>query len=217
MPGLCQHPEFIGSPVEPHQISVAGAFQGSIPQWPYHKSVGQPFVLVRTCSSKLFAMPHEMPLKIMAVFKRHGVGNVTKLYISLEVACRALVCDGIERDKPNLVSQGSDPNCYFAGYSPSRREGRVDLLPAAAAEYPRGKPMFYGVIGEDIAEYRCVRGGGPYCNSAAVRPVKRAKGSSLAWRGQIRQIPAGSRFDKYRSRLETLRKSPCGKREALAD
>src|ERR1035437_2527839 len=144
MPGLCQYPEFIGSRVEPHQISVAGAFQGSIPQWPYHKSVGQPFVLVRTCSSKLFAMPHEMPLKIMAVFKPHGVGNVTKLYVSLEVASRALVCDGIERDKPNLVSQGSDPNCYFAGYSPCRREGRVDQFavspkcPLHASQTARG-------------------------------------------------------------------------------
>ena len=37
-------------------------------------------------------MPDEMPLKIVAMFKRYGVGNIPKLYIGREAACRALVC-----------------------------------------------------------------------------------------------------------------------------
>jgi len=98
MAAPCQHSEFIGSRVEAHQISVARAFQGSLPQWPHHKSVCQPFVLSGTCGSKLFPMPHEMPLKIMAVFKRHGVVGVPKLYIGREMACGALDCVDIELD-----------------------------------------------------------------------------------------------------------------------
>src|ERR1035437_43930 len=103
--------------VEAHQITVAGAFQASIPQWPYHKSVGLPFVLIGTCSSKLFPMPHAMPLKIITVFKRHGVGNVPKLYISREMACRALACDGIE--SLSSLSQGGGQNCYSPGIRPA--------------------------------------------------------------------------------------------------
>jgi len=68
-------------------------------------------------------MPHEMPLEIIAVFKRHGVGNVPKLYISLEMACRALACDGFEHGEPCFIIARPWPELPFAVYSPCRREG----------------------------------------------------------------------------------------------
>jgi hypothetical protein len=69
-----QHPEFTRSRVKAYQISVPSAFQGSLPQWPSHKSVGQPFILIGGRSSKLVPVPHEMPLKVVAMFERHGAG-----------------------------------------------------------------------------------------------------------------------------------------------
>jgi hypothetical protein len=110
----CQHPEFIGSRVEAHQISVAGAFQSSSPQWPRHKSVGQPFVFIGTCNFKLIPMPREMPLKIIAVFKRHGVGNVPKLHISREMDSRAWF---VKASSLIVIIARQCPNCYFADYS----------------------------------------------------------------------------------------------------
>jgi len=91
---LCQHSEFIGSRIESHQISIAGAFQGSSPKWPHHESVSPLFILVRGCNSKFLPVPREMPFKCITVFKRHGVGNVNKLYIEREIARTALACDG---------------------------------------------------------------------------------------------------------------------------
>ena len=72
-----QHAEFTRSRVKAYQISVPGAFQGSLPQWPHHKGVRQPFVLVGSRGSELIPVPHEMPLKIVAMFKRHGAGYFT--------------------------------------------------------------------------------------------------------------------------------------------
>jgi hypothetical protein len=69
-----QHPEFTRSRVKAYQISVPSAFQGSFPQWSHHKSVGQPFILIGSRGSKLVPVPHEMPLKIVAMFKRHDAG-----------------------------------------------------------------------------------------------------------------------------------------------
>jgi hypothetical protein len=40
----------------------------------HHKSVGQPCILIGSRGSKLVPVPHEMPLKIVAMFKRHGAG-----------------------------------------------------------------------------------------------------------------------------------------------
>jgi hypothetical protein len=97
MPLRCQDSKFFSSRVESDQVSLAIAFQGSISQWPDHKRVGQPLILIGSCSSKLFTMPYKMPLKIIAVFKRHGVGNVSRLYISWDIDCKALVCDDMEQ------------------------------------------------------------------------------------------------------------------------
>jgi len=71
----CQHSEFTGSGVEAHQIPIPRAFQSSGPQWPHHKIVRQAFVLIDSCSSKLFPVPHEMPLKSVAMSERHGLAT----------------------------------------------------------------------------------------------------------------------------------------------
>jgi hypothetical protein len=55
---------------------------------------------------KFFPMPHEMPLKVIAGFERHGVGANPKLYIGREMARRALACDGINRHEPTLIIAG---------------------------------------------------------------------------------------------------------------
>ncbi len=100
----CPDPKFVRSWVEADQISLTSAFQGSISQWLHQKSVGQPLILIGSCSSKLFTVPHEVPLKIIAVFERHGVGNVPKLYIRWEMDCQALVCDDMEHSNPDSLS-----------------------------------------------------------------------------------------------------------------